>query len=364
MQLIFRPLLGLTFCAYALALGCGDAPRATVDSGLSIREDGGSAPDAAADGGGELDGGTEDECVALWRSMTDWVESHRACDGAGQCERITSPTIPDNGPVCAFEAVPGEDLGALEELTAQYQAAGCGGASASCSVEPGFAVCRAGQCVLEDTFDDCLRCLEGPAEPVCTVGGRNARNRCAAAACFREEVASEGYCPDAATCVMEGGSCHWQEQTTARCPDGMRHDLFELERGCAGGHFIATCCVPYDSPCTYFGGTSFALSVDPFTCRTRPSCISGVQGDRCDYDADVYLNGVAAGAEAADVQVTAGLGRQVVVEGTRAADGVSFRCEGEVGDEGGTLSPSWSCEACAGGDCRPCTATHTGLCQL
>jgi hypothetical protein len=123
--------------------------------------------------------------------------------------------------------------------------------------------------------------------------------------------------------------------------------------------------MPSGLACSYFGGTSFELSVDPFTCAAKTSCISGVQKQSCSYEADI-MDHPTKPPWNADVTVTAGTNRTVTVTGTDTATGRTFSCTGTAADDFGYAPTTWSCTACAAGgsSCTTCAATHDGLCKL
>jgi hypothetical protein len=335
-----------------------DRPDAASVSDASSRAD--AEPADASD---RVDGGP-DACGAISGEIEGWLEAHGSCRDDDECTRLMDPHLPTTGPQCAAVAAPGDDLPALAAITARYRAAGCDDADESCPGDPGIARCVESRCELVDPLDACSACLEEGAMPVCTSTGLNAHNECAARACFGDTSAVPGFCPTPASCSDVGGTCHYVEGATGRCRDGSRHDVFDPENGCGGGHFWGGCCVPWDQPCTFFGGSSMALERDPFTCEVAPHCISGVQADACTYSATLQSSAGGSVAVDADVEIEARPLERARVTGRHRGSGRTFSCEGAVADDLGLMPTSWACEACDGDACTTCEIAHLGLCRL
>lgn len=211
----------------------------------------------------------------------------------------------------------------------------------------------------------CDACFSQPEARVCTKAGDVAWNACAASACLGSSVDHPGDCKTPASCSAAGGVCTFTSGSTSPCPDGTSWEVMEPTQGCGGGNYEVRCCKPSGLACTYFGGASIGLSMNPFTCGGTSVCISGVQSNSCSYDADISPDAQSAPWDAA-VTIEAGTNRSVKITGVDNATGKTFTCTGVAADEWGWAPTTLTCTTCdaGGGGCQTCSVVHDGLCKL
>lgn len=352
-----------------------DAGVVLGDSGTS--SDAGSDPDGAiADGGSadaSLDAGPASvECDRLVDEIVGWMDAHQSCDGENPCELVIAPSPFDEpDPETMYDyihhprtcgrnvAAPNGERDALTDLVREFVTGGCVIPAFGCGFMGGLAECRAGTCVLAET--GCDTCDE-TLDPVCTVDGRNARNRCQAERCFLSMPAHSGYCADSAACTAVGGTCNEALPGEPPCAEGTWPARPDPYLECANGFVDNTCCVPTAFPCAHIEG-SYTLERDPFTCGAVPPasvCVSTGPQTSCVLDGSIS----GAGSRAATIVFDVAAGGDTSITGRDPTTGRTFECTATL--TGGPFGASeWRCRACdAAGACSECAIDSINGCAI
>jgi hypothetical protein len=347
------------------------------DSGTSVdagsTSDAATAPDAATPDA-SLDAGTTGRaCERIVDDIVGWMDAHASCDEGNPCELIIAPSAIDPEPdpdrmydyvhhprTCGRNvAAPNGERDALTTLVREFHSAGCVIPAFGCGFMGGIAECVAGSCVLSES--GCERC-DDTLDPVCTMDGRNARNRCQAERCFLSAVAHSGYCDDSAACTAAGGTCHEALAGDAPCPAGTWPARPDPYLECASGFVDNTCCVPTSFACPHVEG-SYTLERDPFTCGAVPPasvCVSTGPQTSCVLDGSIS----GAGSPASTIVFDVGTTGDTAITGRDPTTGRTFECTATL--TGGPFGTSeWRCRACDGaGVCAECAIDSINGCAI
>lgn len=338
----------------------GDEEDAAVDSG----------EDTAVDSGEDADVDLSEDaevplCDRLADSVLTWIDTHQDCDDRRPCHRLGLPELPQNyDPFCHRFAAPGEDLPALEALTADWLAEGCGDSDSMCGGLGGLAICQEGRCRWQSP--DCEVCDFSELDPQCTTAGWNALNPCVVEHCFLQEIDHAGWCEDSPECVAMGGYCEETARERPFCPDGFFYtfnDTTGTSIACATGSYRNTCCIPWEKDCTYYGG-SWQAETNPFTCDVERVCMNMGFPEDCHGEALISSHPLVDPWDAS-ISVTLLPDNQVTLEGTSDEFSRTFECTGPISHEF-AFPTTWECESCslAGGECRSCSVLTGGSCSL
>lgn len=344
----------------------GTGSDASTTSDATVASDS-AIPDAGTDAGT-----SGRECERIVDDIVGWMDAHASCDEGNPCELIIAPSPFDEpDPDTMYDyvhhprtcgrnvAAPNGERDALTTLVREFHASGCVIPAFGCGFMGGLAECRAGSCVLAES--GCETCDE-TLDPVCTVDGQNARNRCQAERCFLSMPAHSGYCPDSAACTAVGGTCNEALPGESPCADGTWPARPDPYLECASGFVDNTCCVPTAFPCAFVEG-SYTLERDPFTCGAVPPasvCVSTGPQTSCVLDGSIS----GAGGAASSVVFDVGAGGDSAITGRDPATGRTFECTATL--TGGPFGASeWRCRACdAAGACSECAIDSINGCAI
>ncbi len=300
------------------------------------------------------------DCATARSALKTFVDAHAVCAQASDCVALDGL---GESAYCEDAVAPGADATFFRSLEERYASLMC--SDVICG-GTGPVDCIHERCVRTIPGDKCDACPLDTA-PVCTTGGRTARNACEAAECLGEQVAHVGRCADGPGCLGAGGTCHLRD-TGYYCPDGSRFDPGDITRDCPGSYSDNTCCVPdWGEPCTYLGVLSATLSVNPFTCMVEsvPVCVQDTPTPgSCERSVLVGLSTGGGGIERLDsaTHLSIGKGATVKLSGSASGDR-SFTCTGTWSADTLTGNPL-SCTTCVGTACSTCAVTQSDGCRL